>query len=807
MLTCRGESILDEVITEREIEVLEFDQIREKLAFLTVSPWAREMALSMMPSSDREEIANMLRETGESRMLAVRNAFTPGMVEDIQPLLARTRRGAILPGGELAHISHFIEAVHRCQRFMKEEDNAQSYPLLDEIVGSMEPCREIFSELIRSIDGNGNVLDSASPELSSVRRKKTNLQSRIRDKLEEYIRGSQYKRYLQEALITIRSGRYVLPIRQEYRQQVDGIVHDQSSSGATLFIEPLPVVQLQNECRTAEMAEEKEIERILYKLSSKVADAESDLRKNIDLYAHFDFICARGALSVELNGVEPRLPAAGERLFSLDEAVHPLLPGGKVPLTVELDEMIRTLVITGPNTGGKTVALKTMGLLTVMAQCGLQVPAEKGTKITVFKKIRADIGDEQSIVQSLSTFSGHMNNIIEILLEAGSDSMVLFDELGAGTDPSEGAALAMAILAELTARGALTVATTHINELKLFAQLQDEMQNAAMEFDPDTLEPTYRLLQGVPGQSNAFHIAGRLGLPEIVLEKAKSFLHRSHDQVETVIARLVEDQQRYSRDSRRAAAERSRAELLMEELEKERELLRARREDILREARDEAGQLIRKTKNTVDELIRELRKLKNEGSAYQETRGEEIRQSLNALRRELEPAEEEEAGEALSAGEITVGRSVYIPSLRQHGEVISHTAEEAKVQVGMLTVNLPLSELRQDSRRQKQQKRAEEHPSAVTGRGGYSVEKDTAIKSSIDLRGLTLDEAVPLVEKLLDNALWAGLSSAEIIHGKGTGKLKEGLQDYLKEHPLVKKFRLGNPAEGGDGVTVVELSS
>ncbi|MDY6825663.1 MAG: endonuclease MutS2 [Bacillota bacterium] len=796
-----------EVITEREIEVLDFNRIREKLALMTASPWAREMAFSMIPSSNREKIEIMQKETSEGRVLAVRNAFTPGVVKDIKPLLSRARRGAILPGGELANISHFIESVHRCQRFMKEEDNAQSYPLLDEIAGSMKSCRELFSELIRSLDGDGNVLDSASPELSAVRRKKTKLQSRIRDKLEEYIRGSQYKRYLQEALITIRSGRYVLPIRQEYRQQVDGIVHDQSSSGATLFIEPLPVVQLQNECRTAEKAEEKEIERILYKLSSKVADAESDLRKNIDLYARFDFICARGALSIEQGGVEPYLPAADERLFFLDEAVHPLLSGEKVPLTVKLDEMIKTLVITGPNTGGKTVALKTMGLLTVMAQCGLHVPAGKGTKITVFKKIRADIGDEQSIVQSLSTFSGHMKNIIEILLESEPNSMVLFDELGAGTDPSEGAALAMAILAELTARGALTVATTHINELKLFAQLQDEMQNAAMEFDPNTLEPTHRLLQGVPGQSNAFHIAGRLGLPVTVLEKARSFLHRSHDQVETVIARLVEDQQRYSRDSRWAAAERSRAELLMEELEKERELLRSKREDILREARDEAGQLIKKTKNTVDELIRELRKLKNEGSTHQEARGEEIRQSLNALRQELEPVEEEEAGEALPAKEIVVGRSVYIPSLRQHGEVISHTDEEAKVRVGMLAVNLPLSELRRDSRRQKQQKRTEGHRSVASSHGGYSVEKDTAIKNSIDLRGLTLDEAVPLVEKLLDNALWAGLSRVEIIHGKGTGKLKEGLQNYLKEHPLVKNFRLGNPAEGGGGVTVVELSS
>ena len=806
-LTCRGESLLSEVITEREIAVLEFNRIREKLATLTVSPWAREMALSMAPSSDQEEIISMQKETGEGRMLAVRNAFIPGAVEDIDPLLSKAKRGAILPGGDLVMISHFLEAVHRWQRFMKEEDNAQVYPILAELAGSMQTCRELLSELARSLDDEGNMLDSASPELSAIRRNKASLQNRIRDKLEEYIRSSHYKRYLQEALITIRSGRYVLPVRQEYRQQVDGIVHDQSASGATLFIEPLPVVQLQNDYRAVERAEENEIERILYKLSGKVIDAESDLRNNIDIYTRLDFIWARGSLSVEQKGVEPSLPAAEERAFYLEEAVHPLLPGEKVPLTVELGDKFKTLVITGPNTGGKTVALKTVGLLMVMAQCGLHIPAGRGTRLAVFSKIRADIGDEQSIVQSLSTFSGHMKNIIEILGEAGPDSLILFDELGAGTDPSEGAALAMAILAELTAGRALTIATTHINELKLFAQIQEEMQNAAMEFDPDSLEPTYRLLQGVPGQSNAFYIAGRLGLSEDVLKKAKGFLHRSHEQVEAVIASLVEDQQRYSRDSRLAAAERSRAELLMEELEKERELLRARREDILKEARDEAGQLIRKTKATVDELIRELRKLKSEEAGHREARGEEIRQSLNAMRREIAPPEDEEDGEPLPVEEVAVGCPVYIPSLKQSGEIISHTSEEARVQVGTMTVNLPLYELRRDLRRQKRQSSPGEQSSSRTGRGGYSIKKDPEIKNSIDLRGMTLDEAIPLVEKLLDNALWAGLNRVDLIHGKGTGKLKEGLQSYLKEHRLVKEFRLGYPAEGGEGVTVVKLDT
>jgi DNA mismatch repair protein MutS2 len=473
-----------------------------------------------------------------------------------------------------------------------------------------------------------------------------------------------------------------------------------------------------------------------------------------------------------------------------------------VPLSVKLGDQVNTLVITGPNTGGKTVALKTIGLLAVMAQSGLHLPAKKGTKVSVFGKIRSDIGDEQSIAQSLSTFSGHMRNIIEIIAEADQSTLVLFDELGAGTDPSEGSALAMAILEDLTNKGALTVATTHINELKLFAQMQSQMQNGAMEFDPDTLTPTYTLLQGVPGQSNAFYIAGELGLPLKILQKAKGFIHRAHEQVESIIASLVEDQQRFHRDSRQAAMDRSRAEMLAEQLEKEHQLLKARREDILLQARNEARQLIKETKSTLDRLIKEMRTVKTESGENALAGAEKIRLDLNRLRSDIEPDEQLVFEEERPAdADLFPGQKVYISSLKQKGEVVSFTAEEALVQVGSIRVHLPLHELRLDRSDKQESKELLKKNDAA----GYSVEKNMSISNTIDLRGLNIDEAEPLVEKLLDNALWAGLHSVDIIHGKGSGKLKNGLRVYLKNHGLVKNIRSGYPAEGGEGVTVVEI--
>jgi len=799
------------VITEREIKVLEFDQIRDKLKAMTVSPMGSKTASQLLPGSEPELIGRQLMETSESRLLCSKNAFSPSAVEDIKPHLDRAGKGAMLSGPELAVVMLFIKAAQRWPKFFSNRDHRELYPMINEIAAQVHMGEGLYAALKRALDEEGNILDTASAELSALRRKKHSLQNKIREKLDQYIRSTSYRRYLQDALVTIRGGRYVLPVKQEYRQHLEGVVHDQSSSGATVFIEPLPVVEMQNSMASLQKQEEEEIERILFQLSNQVSSADNQLMHNRELYSKLDFIVACGRLSLDMGGIEPRLIKEGQNLAFIDQGIHPLLSGEKVPLTVELGDDIQTLVVTGPNTGGKTVALKTIGLLTIMVQCGLHIPAGKDTRLAVFEKIRADIGDEQSIVQSLSTFSGHMKNIISIVEEAGPDTMVLFDELGAGTDPSEGAALAMSILEELTTKGALTVATTHINELKLFAQVQDKMQNAAMEFDLGTLAPTYRLLQGIPGQSNAFYIAGKLGLPEHVLEKARGFMHRSHDQVESIIASLVEDQQRYSRDSRQAELERNRAELLMAELEKERNLLKARREDIIKEAREEARQIVRRVKSTADQLIKELRTIKSEGGEKPLAQAEQIRSRLNELRREVETTgeeEEEPQTKPLEEDELNAGREVYIPSLKQKGEIISVSGSEAMVQVGALKVSVSVKELFDC----KESKPGASTADRESGKGsvlfesrGYSVKKDQTVKSSLDLRGLTLEEAIPLVDKHLDNALWAGLNQVDLIHGKGTGKLKQGLWPYLKDHRLVKNLRIGETGEGGEGVTVVEI--
>ncbi len=793
------------VVTSRELKILEFESIREMLAAMTVSPMAKEKAGSLEPSGSHDAVLRMQQETGEGRLLCSKNAFNPSVVEDIKPFLERSLKGAMLSGAELVAVMRFLKAAGRWKVFFKNRDHAELYPLMAELGAKIDACSDLLKALELSLDEEGAVLDSASAALASLRRKKLSYQDRIREKLDQYLRSSTYRRYLQDALVTIRGGRYVLPVKQEYRQNLEGVVHDQSSSGATVFIEPLPVVEMQNTLASVQKQEEEEIEKILIQLSGRVAQAENGLMQNRELYTELDFIVARGRLSLKMKGSEPRLLDQSEQEVYLDNAVHPLLEGHKVPLQVELGGEVRTLVVTGPNTGGKTVSLKTIGLLAIMAQSGLHLPAGRDTKLSVFKQIRADIGDEQSIVQSLSTFSGHMKNIISIVEEAGSGSLVFFDELGAGTDPTEGAALAMAILEELTGKGTLTVATTHINELKLFAQVQDNMQNAAMEFDLETLAPTYRLLQGVPGQSNAFHIAGRLGLPDDVLEKAKSYMHRSHDQVESIIASLVEDQQRYSRDSRQAELERSRAESLMSELEKERELLRARRDDILKQARDEARQIVRRTKSSADQIIKELQDLKKTGSDQAQARAEQIRSQIHEMRKETETGadEDEPEGPPLKEEDLTVGQTVYINSIKQRGEVTGFSRDEATVQVGSIKVNLPVSELRWIREHLDKGPKKEEGKPAVAG--SYSIDKEPPASSSIDLRGLTLEEAVPLVEKHLDNSIWAGLKQVDLIHGKGTGKLKHGLREYLKNHKVVSSFRAGEPGEGGEGVTVVEL--
>ncbi len=791
---------MNQVITAREIEALEFNEIRERLAALAVTPMGRRAAKTLLPSADREIVERRLGETGEGRLLCARTAFSISPVEDIAPLVNRAGKGGALQGGELAAVVRFLQGVRRWRRFFESGEKGDLYPLLNALASLFDGCASLFGELSRCIDPDGHLLDSASPALASLRRRERTLQERIREKLDSYLREPAKRRYLQEALVTIRGGRFVLPVKQEYRQQISGVVHDQSASGATLFVEPLPVVQLQNELTGVRNESARESERILRELSGKTAAAAEPLLHDCSLYGRLDLIVARGRLSLEQNGAAPQLLLEGGKELHLEEARHPLLGEKAVPLTVTMDQGCRVMVITGPNTGGKTVTLKTIGLLEIMAQSGLHLPASRSSVLSVFDSIRADIGDEQSIEQSLSTFSGHFKNIISILERHGPDSLVLLDELGAGTDPSEGAALAMAILSTLARQGGLTVATTHINELKLFAQVQPGMQNAAMEFDRETLAPTYRLLQGIPGSSNALAIAEKLGLSPAVLREARGHLSRGHEEVETVISSLVGQQQRLDRESIAASREREKAAALRSELEGDRERLQRKREQILREARDEARTVLRRAGATADHLIRELRRLKDEGGSIDDAPAvAEARRGLQQLRREIERVPETVQAPFLPAAEVAVGKTVFVQSLQQKGEIIALEGEQALVQVGAIRVQLPQRELR------RWEGAPAEHSAPPPRGGGYTVQKEYAISPEINLHGKTVEESIPLVDKLLDDALWAGLGQVTIIHGKGTGKLKEGLRKYLRDHPLVKSLRGGVIGEGGAGVTIAVL--
>ncbi len=791
---------MNKVITPREIEALEFNEIRQRLASFTVTPMGRRAAETLLPSADTAVVERRLGETGEGRLLCARSAFSISPAEDISPLVNRAVKGGALQGSELAAMARLLKGVRQWRRFFESGARTDLYPLLGGLAARFDGCSGLYRELLRCIDPDGQLLDGASPALASLRRRERALQERIREKLDSYLRDPAKRRHLQEALITIRGGRFVLPVKQEYRQHIGGVVHDQSASGATLFIEPLPVVQLQNELTGVRNEAVRESERILRELSGAAAAAAEPLLHDCSLYGRLDLIAARGLLSLEQNGAPPQLLLEGRPQLYLEEARHPLLGEAAVPLTVTMDEGCRVMVITGPNTGGKTVTLKTIGLLAVMAQSGLHLPASRNSLVSVFDSIRADIGDEQSIEQSLSTFSGHFKNIIAILERHGPASLALLDELGAGTDPSEGAALAMAILSTLARRGGLTVSTTHINELKLFAQVQPGMQNAAMEFDRETLAPTYRLLQGIPGSSNALAVAEKLGLPPAVLAGARSYLTRGHEEVETVISSLVGQQQRLDRESSAASREREKAATLRSELEGDRERLREKREKILQEARSEARILLRRAGATAEHLIRELRRLKAEGGAIDDAPAvETARRELQQLRREIERVPDPVDAPALSADEVAVGRTVFVHNLQQKGEIIALEGKQALVQIGAIRVQLPQSELRRWEG--PPPKKAE----PLQKGGGYTVQKEIMIRPEINLHGKTVEESIPLVDKMLDDALWAGLGQVTIIHGKGTGKLKEGLREYLRGHPLVQSMRSGAAGEGGSGVTVALL--
>lgn len=784
---------------DKILKTMEFSKILNKLAYHAVTSLGKECANSLRPSGDLEDVKRRLQATDEAYKVDRLKGGAPfGGIADIRSALQRARIGGMLNPHELLDIANTIHGGRRLKRFIANIHEEDPVPLLNTLSEQLSEQKPLEDAIKACIDDQAEVMDSASSDLAAIRRELRTGEVRIREKLEQMIRSNSVAKMLQEQLITIRNDRFVIPVKQEYRSHFGGIVHDQSGSGATLFIEPESIVAMNNKLREAKLKEEREIEKILHRLSSLAGEQTEMLLYDVDILAQLDFIFAKARLAHEMKASLPRMNDRG--FLKLRKGRHPLIAADKVvPLDVELGNSYSSIIVTGPNTGGKTVTLKTIGLLSLMAMSGLFIPAEDGSQCCVFDAIYADIGDEQSIEQNLSTFSSHMTNIINILRQMTGKSLVLLDELGAGTDPAEGSALAIAIMEHIHGMGCRMVATTHYSELKAYAYERKGVINASMEFDIQTLSPTYRLLVGVPGRSNAFAIAERLGLPQQMIERAKGEVKEEDLRVESMIASLEEN--RLTAEAERENAQRLRQELeaLRQQVERERDRFEQQRDKMIAKAEQEARDVIAKARSEAEQIIAELRQLaKEEGASVKEHK-------LIAVRKQLDEAEPNERRAktvrpgAKQTRNIEAGDEVVVYSLNQKGHVVELAGSgEAIVQMGIMKMKVSLNDLElvQQAPAKVQQQR---HVASV------KRSRDENVRSELDLRGSNLEEALIEVDRFIDEAFLSNLGQVYIIHGKGTGVLRTGIQDYLRKHRHIKSYRLGNYGEGGAGVTVVEL--
>ncbi|GAA3402619.1 endonuclease MutS2 [Paenibacillus hodogayensis] len=779
---------------------LEYHKMRQRLAEYASTSLGKARAEALAPSPDFEEVKRLLAATDEAFKVDRLKGGAPfGGIRDVRMPLNRARIGSTLGASELLDIANTIGGGRKLKRFLLALHENEPIPLLTEAAEPVSENRVVEEKIKSCIDDVADIVDSASSELARVRHELRTNESRARDKLEQMIRTPSIQKMLQDSLITIRGDRYVIPVKQEYRGHFGGMVHDQSASGATLFIEPEAVVTLNNKLRELKFAEEREIEKILIMLSGYVAEATDELSVSVEALGELDFIFARASLARVLKAT---LPIMNDRGFlKLKKGRHPLLsPEAVVPLDVELGNQFSTIIVTGPNTGGKTVSLKTIGLLSLMAMSGLFIPAEEGSQLCVFDAIYADIGDEQSIEQNLSTFSSHLTNIISILKGMTPKSLVLLDELGAGTDPSEGSALAIAMLEYIHRIGCRVVATTHYSELKAYAFERKGVINASMEFNVQTLSPTYRLLVGVPGRSNAFAIAERLGLPRPILEMARGHVDEDDKRVETMIASL--ETNRAAAEAERLNAERLRveAEGLRAQLEDEREKFREQRDKLLLKAEQDARSAVANARHEADEVIRELRRMAlEERGAVKEHKLIEAKRRLDTAAPELRDKRDAARTAKKGAASIEVGDEVRVVSLGQKGHVVDLSgASEATVQLGIMKMKVNKSDL--ELIKSAPEVKQVQQPTASVKRS-----RDDNVRTELDLRGSNLEEAIIETDRFLDESFLNGFGQVYVIHGKGTGVLRAGLQDYFRRHKHIKSYRLGNYGEGGAGVTVVEL--
>ena len=789
---------------EKSMVTLELPRVLDLLAAQAVTQEGKEKALSLRPETDPDQVRRRLQETTAAvDMMVLKGSPAFSGVKPVGGSLQRADMGGSLNTRELLDIAGVLAAARAARDY--GESDSEKKTVIDQFFRSLHPNRFLEDKITGSIVGDGELADSASPELASIRRHMRATESKVRDILQKIISSSQAK-YLQEAIITQRSGRYVVPVKSEYKNEVPGLVHDLSGSGSTFFIEPMGVVKANNELRELQAREEKEIDRILAELSAECASFKDDISENYALLIRLDGIFARGKLSVEMGAMEPSL--SRKSLF-LKKARHPLLDKKTaVANDLSLGDGFDTLVITGPNTGGKTVTLKTIGLLTLMAQCGLHIPAADGSSIRVFDRVLADIGDEQSIAQSLSTFSSHMSNIVGMLEETDPDTLILFDELGGGTDPVEGAALAAAIIEHARSLGALVAATTHYAELKVYAMTTAGVENASCEFDVETLAPTYRLLVGVPGRSNAFAISQRLGLPAEIIQKANDRVSAENVHFEDVLTKLEAQRQELEKEQVRAAQLRREMEEASAKAQEYRDGLQKEKEKNEAAARAEARAILDDARRTADQVFRELSDMRKQarkqggqadGIQSENERRADLRRQLNEAESKLGAREEPEAPPMLRPAQK--GDTVTILRTGTQASVLSVNKDGVlQLQAGILRISARQEEVRVVEGETQAQKEARK----FIQRSEHQL-RSLGAKAEVDLRGMTTDEAESVLAQFLDRAILANLTQVTVIHGKGTGAVRKAVHAYLKRCKGVASFRLGRYGEGEAGVTVVEL--
>ena len=787
---------------EKSLNILELPTVLEMLAAEAVTDGGREACFKLRPSADRLEVKNRLAETSAAKeMMVVRGSPSLSGIKDIRPSLSRADLGGILNTIELLNIARVLQCARLVKGYTSDDKLGKS--CIDHLFAALHANRFLEEKITGSIVGEDEIADSASSELANIRRKIRAAGARVRDCLQKIISSPSYAKVLQEPIITMRSDRFVVPVKAECKGAIPGLVHDISASGATLFIEPMAAVKANNELRELAAKEKTEIERILAELSADCAAHAEDIASDYSYLITLDGIFARAKLSYKLNGIEPELREKG---VVLRRARHPLLPKDKaVPISLELGEDFDTLIITGPNTGGKTVTLKTIGLLNVMAQCGLHIPADDGSGVPVYRHVLADIGDEQSIEQNLSTFSAHMTNIVHILGECDADSLLLFDELGAGTDPTEGAALAIAVIEHARKLGADVAATTHYAELKVYATNENGIQNASCEFDVETLSPTYRLLVGVPGKSNAFAISERLGLSKDIIDDAKARIGVQNASFEATIEKLEQTRALLERDRAETAKKLREAEESAKKAAFLRAELSVRLEKADEKARRDAERIISDARRTAEDTFAELdemrRKMNEDEQAQEVNRARsELRRKLNESQSKVKAKQPEKPAEdKKSAREVRAGDTVEIKSMGVKAEVVDVNPDGSlNLRAGIMNVKLKPDDVYLIEGHAAKQKKQ-----SVTLAGSTAAR--AAVSPEIDLRGMESIEAVNAAEQYIDSAVMGKLKTVTIIHGKGTGALRAAVQQMLKRNKAVKSYRLGRFGEGESGVTIVEL--